>query len=224
MTNPSLNPFDAFLEKESSKKKFPWNDVSAWAPEQLYPLWMKAGTSIAGTNFKDIDPNLTQELMKYLLRDESFKGDLNKGVLIIGGNGTGKTVYTKILLLLLQYLHSRKTPFYSGKQMEAVLRLEEDQQARKDLNTDLLSSTFCFDDMGEELDEVKVFGTTMQVGRDVLNSRHAEFTEKGHLTFGTSNLNMKKLGDKYGARVGSRIYEMFNVFTREGNDMRKEGI
>lgn len=46
-------------------------------------------------------------------------------------------------------------------------------------------------------------------------------TEKGSLTFGTSNLSVKQMEDKYEHRVGSRIHEMFNVFIRKGIDMRK---
>jgi DNA replication protein DnaC len=79
-----------------------------------------------------------------------------------------------------------------------------------------------FDDIGEELDRVMVYGSYVELGKDVLTQRHEEFTSKGSLTFGTSNLNMKQLEDKYGYRVGSRVHEMFNVFIRKGEDMRKE--
>jgi DNA replication protein DnaC len=61
----------------------------------------------------------------------------------------------------------------------------------------------------------------VELGKDVLTQRYEEFTSKGSLTFATSNLNMKQIEDKYGYRVGSRMHEMFNVFIRRGEDMRK---
>jgi len=213
--------FDDFLRKEADKSGFQWNDVSEWKPEQLTAMWHKAGQSIVGTSYKDVDPALTQNLVKYLLRDSSFEGDLDRGILIIGGNGTGKTIYMKIFLMLLTYMHSKRTPSYSGKQIEANMRLPEDEQGRIDVQKALLAPTFYFDDMGEELDRVMVFGTYVELGKDVLTQRYEEFTSKGSLTFATSNLNMKQIEDKYGYRVGSRMHEMFNVFIRKGEDMRK---
>ena len=220
MSNTNQLSFEDFLKKETSKRTLRWNDVSQWKPEQVHSLWMKAGQSLVGASFKDIDPKLTKNLILFILRDKDFEGDIDAGILLIGGNGTGKTVTMRILTMLMQYLHQKKTPMWTGKQMEAVMRLEEDEQKRIDLNKDLLSPTFFFDDLGEEQNEVKVYGTVMQIGKDVLTQRHAVFSDSGALTFATSNLSVKLIGDKYGSRVHSRCYEMFNVFLLEGEDMR----
>jgi hypothetical protein len=213
--------FDDFLRKEADKSGFQWNDVSEWTPEKLTPMWHKAGQSIVGPSYKDIDPALTQNLVKYLLRDSSFEGDLDRGILILGDNGTGKTMYMKIFLMLLTYLHSKRTPSYSGKQIEANMRLPETEQGRIDVQKALLAPTFYFDDLGEELDRVMVFGTYVELGKDVLTQRYEEFISKGSLTFATSNLLMKQIENKYERRVASRMHEMFNGFARKGEDMRK---
>jgi hypothetical protein len=219
--------FDDFLRKEAKDRNtFKWNDpkdpaIGVWTIESTTYAWHKGGQSIVGKSYKDVDPKLTQNLVKYLLRDESFEGDLDKGILIIGCNGTGKTIYMKIFLMLLTYLHSKRTPSYSGKQIEANMRLPEDEQGRIDVQKALLSPTFFFDDMGEELDRVMVYGTYVELGKDVLTQRYEEFTSKGSLTFATSNLTMEKLANKYGPRVESRMHEMFNGFVRDGEDMRK---
>lgn len=219
--------FDDFLRKEASERNaFKWNDlkdpkIGEWTLESTNYAWHKAGQSIVGKSYKDVDPSLTQNLVKYLLRDDSFDGDLDRGILILGNNGTGKTMYMKIFLMLLTYLHSKRTPSYSGKQIESNMRLPEDEQGRIDVQKALLSPTFFFDDLGEELDKVMVYGTYVELGKDVLTQRYEEFISKGSLTFATSNLSMKNIEDKYGYRVGSRMHEMFNVFIRKGEDMRK---
>ena len=69
---------------------------------------------------------------------------------------------------------------------------------------------------------MKVMGTDIDVGVEILGSRSLEFISSGSITIGTSNLPITKLGLKYGARIESRAFEMFNIYPLEGTDMRKK--
>ncbi len=210
-----------YLQQESDKRVFPWQDISAWDLNKIESAWKMAADTFVD-NYKDVSPALTKDLLLYLLRDDEFSKDLNKGILLIGPSGTGKTVYMKIFGLLLGYLHNKKVPSYTGKQMENILRLPPEHDRVGMLWYDIMGSTFCFEDIGEENNKVKVMGTEINVGIEILGARHLEYENKQSLTFGTSNLNIKQLGMKYGARIESRLHEMFNVFPLEGDDMRKK--
>jgi DNA replication protein DnaC len=80
---------------------------------------------------------------------------------------------------------------------------------------------FGIDDLGEEHSSIKRYGTEINVGIDTLTQRHQLYTNKGYLTFATSNLNAEMMAKKYGKRIESRMHEMFNIIGVTGNDLRK---
>jgi len=214
--------FSEFLREEAKKKGIKWNaDVKNLRYDDAANMWHEAGKSIVGSAYRDVEPELTEQLIKFLLRDKSFKGDMDRGILIVGGHGTGKTVYMKILLTLFTFIHHIRTPSYTGKQIEAYMRLPEEDQRRVNLQRAFLLPTFLFDDLGEELNRVMVYGTEIEIGKEILTQRYNEFTSSGSITFITTNIHTDNLSDKYGHRVESRMNEMFNFFALEGEDMRK---
>ena len=112
--------------------------------------------------------------------------------------------------LIVQFL------IYSGNDIEKAFRNETDIESK------INQKMFGIDDLGEEHDKVKVYGTDINVGIELLSSRYNLMMKNGSLTFVTTNLTRKMLLNKYGARIDSRIDEMFNVFTMTGKDMRKK--
>lgn len=78
---------------------------------------------------------------------------------------------------------------------------------------------YCFDDLGTE--EVKNdYGNKKNVMADIIMAVYNKknFT-KFHIT--TNLMNKEEIEGKYGSRVNSRLREMFNVFSLDGNDRRK---
>lgn len=225
----TLNPFEEFLNKEVSKKKLFWKDVEADLPTILN-AWHMAGKRLTD-NYFDVNPELTQNLCKYILRDTTFKGNLDKGILIIGPTGTGKTTYVEIMCLLIKFLHSKESSVYTSKQMETILKLSPDDERVQTLWKNVTTATiFVFEDIGKESKTVKSYGSEINLGIDVLDARHLELTQKGSLTFGNSNLLLKTSDpnlkretflNRYGERIDSRIHELFNVFALTGDDLRK---
>lgn len=172
--------------------------------------------------WKDVNPSLTDALVKYAIRHSQSKLDPYKGLLLVGSTGIGKTVYLKALSLLLGYSNRFKFNIRTGWEMERVYQLDPSSTERYTLDRDLSAKMFGVDDIGEEHASIKVYGTEMNVGVEVLTLRHLEYVNKGHLTFATTNLNMEMMAKKYGQRIESRLHEMFNIVPINGNDLRKK--
>jgi DNA replication protein DnaC len=169
--------------------------------------------------WQDKHPELTDQIVRYALQLDSFNGDTDKGLILMGATGVGKTVYLKSLSLFMGYAQKFKFKIYTGFEMERIYQSES--EGLFSLESAMKSSMFAIDDIGEEHSIIKRYGTEINVGVDALTQRHQLYTNKGYLTFATTNLNAEMIGKKYGKRIESRIYEMFNFIGVKGQDLRK---
>ncbi len=170
-------------------------------------------------NWKATNKEVNRQMVNYLSRSENFKGDLGKGIMIIGENGTGKTRMLKALSLSMGYLHNFKFKIYSGLEIEDAYKNGGDVLAL--LEAAMNQKMFGFDDLGEEHDLIKVYGTDINVGVEVISRLYNRKIDVGCIPFATTNLTLDMLSKKYGARIESRIHEMFNVIYLIGKDLRK---
>lgn len=172
-------------------------------------------------NWKDINPKVTDQIVYYVLRSDKFDGDLEKGLLLMGQTGVGKTVYLKALSLFMGYAQKFRFRIFTGFEMERIYQLDKSHSDVYPLEQALKNKMFGIDDLGEEHSSIKRYGTEINVGIDTLTQRHQMFTNKGCLTFATTNLNADMIGQKYGSRIESRAHEMFNFIGVKGKDLRK---
>ncbi len=200
-----------YLGKLQSEQAIHWRENSL---EVCKNTWVNINQKTIN-NWRVIDRGLNNQIVFYLARSLKFKGDLNKGILLIGNTGSGKTRMMKSLSLAMGYLHRFRFLIYSGNEIEKAFRNETE------IETQLTQKMFGIDDLGEEHNNVKVYGTDINVGVEVLSNRYNLMIKNGSLTFATTNLTRAMLLKKYGARIDSRIDEMFNVFTLTGDDLRK---
>ncbi|WP_294891820.1 hypothetical protein [Sulfuricurvum sp. MLSB] len=163
------------------------------------------------------------ELIKYIHGDPGFNGTLEKGLLLIGPSGTGKTLAMKII----QAYRMIDDTFYlkDGK----PYRMNFDIYHVNDIVSRFIEDGFdgidlycrryvaCFDDIGTEIEQVKHYGNKLDVMSHIFAERYAH----GLLTFGTSNFPVSVLEEKYDDRTISRMYALFNFVIMKGKDFRR---
>jgi DNA replication protein DnaC len=203
-----------FLNQLPKPTQFEWVDMST-ADFSKVREGLTDAIKYYQPKYKETHPKVIDQLTHYLMRSDKFQGDLNKGLILLGTTGTGKTLMLSAFALMMKYIHRKVLKIRSGIELEQIMRENADTM------TSFKYTCFGIDDLGEEHDSVKVYGTEIHTGIELLTLRHKEFMNKGSLTFCTTNLDRTRLAEKYGARIDSRIDEMFNIIPVVGKDHRR---
>jgi hypothetical protein len=188
------------------------------------------GKLLFGKQFKihKEDYSLILKLTSYFIDDmvscQKYGLDLNKGILLSGPVGCGKTSLMRLMPHLVPH---KKYHQYTVMPTRNIVfgfnnlgyKTIEDYTDRK---------PYCFDDLGVE-PIGRHYGKDCNVMGEILISRY-EFPRRREsfhplrdgLTHITTNLNAQELENRYGERVRSRMREMFNLisFNRNSKDKR----
>ena len=179
------------------------------------------GKLLFGKNFKiySEDEAILYKLCIYFIRDfeacKKLKIDPNKGILLSGPVGCGKTSLMQLLPFIVPHqskhlvIPSRNITFNFNK---SGFKIIEDYGN---------NGFYCFDDLGVETTG-RHFGKDCYVMGEILLSRYDLFLKRKIRTHTTTNLNAQELESRYGIRVRSRMRELFNLiaFDKESLDKR----
>lgn len=176
-----------------------------------------------GPNFKihREDILILRKLIIYTIHEEDKckedNIDLNKGILLIGPVGSGKT---SIMNILRQFLF-REQYYLIKSARDIAFEYQKDgvdiiQKYGKQHNA------YCIDDLGVE-NNSKFYGNECNTIAEILLQRYDLLTNYGIKTHATTNLNADELEELYGNRVRSRLRSMFNLisFPKSTLDKRK---
>lgn len=182
------------------------------------------GKQSFGSSFKinTIDYEVIYKLLSWIVYDQKackkYNISPNKGILLIGPVGCGKTS----LMTLISSLLSRKRAFMVKPSRDIALEFsKQGYDVLHNYSRAAASpSPICLDDLGIE-PPVRYFGAKINVMAEVLLSRYDLYRAKGIVTHGTTNLNADELEARYGNRVRSRLREMFNIISYDGKSPDK---
>lgn len=157
---------------------------------------------------------VVKQLCYYFSNDERFNGDLEKGILLQGNVGTGKTSVLKAF----QLIGSKGFGTITCKELENLYDRDGSEVVSKysELKTDLYLRVngWLFDDLGWE-SKGKHYGKEKNVMEDILEAVNSKRTW-GHI-FITTNDSIDTIKEKYGDRVHSRLKMMFNQITYDSS-------
>lgn len=201
------------------------------------------GKLLFGENFEIFseDEVILFKLCIYFIQEVEYAKklniDLQKGILLTGPVGCGKTS----LMKLLRHIVPHRKPYKIAPCRNIIFSFNHlGYKAIEDYGND---GFYCFDDLGVE-PTGRHYGKDCNVMGEILLSRyeitcHPELVSGSHqsspqllnnchpehsrrvLTHCTTNLNAKELEDRYGNRVRSRMRSMFNLIAFNENSKDK---
>lgn len=192
-----------------NEQKYSYPEIITWLQTK--------GQELYGQNFQilETDHPIIFKLIAYFLKDEAtchqFNIDLQKGILLSGPIGCGKTS----LMNLMKYLTPIEHKFNIKPCREVSFEFIQDGYSviHKYSKGRLYESDpkiICFDDLGLE-NNLKYFGNECNVMAEILLSRYDIFISKHTPTHITTNLSASEIEAQYGNRVRSRMRQMFNL-------------
>ncbi|WP_291103407.1 MULTISPECIES: ATPase [unclassified Flavobacterium] len=191
-------------------------------------LWLeKRGIELYGNHFKILESDypIIYKLIAYFLKEEpscyQYNIDLNKGILLSGPVGSGKTT----LMNLMKTLTATEHKFYIKPCRDISFEFIQDgyeiiqKYSKGKLYPD--PKTICFDDLGIEKN-LKYYGNECNVMAEIILSRYDIFISKKIYTHITTNLSASEIETAYGNRVRSRLRNMLNLiaFDKSTKDKR----
>ena len=141
---------------------------------------------------------------------------LDKGILICGTNGVGKTFIFDIMHKMYDLIKITSNEFSFSCADEIVELYNID--GSKGIQNFFKGQRY-FDDIGSE-ERGSHYGQS-EVIRVLIERRHRLFLDSGNKTFLTTNYSYEELLKRYGSRSESRLFEMFNILVVTGPDRRK---
>jgi len=197
---------------------------------------LSVGRTITNSFKLDKDTKkLYEQVLQYFRGDPEFEKDgfsLNKGLLLTGDLGTGKSTVLKVIQILTP--PDDKNGFgitptrliareYSVNGVD-ILNKYGCHSFHKGVMGGLDKTrpiNRCFDDLGLEDTNSQNYGNYANVMADIILDRYDSFISYGMLTHATTNLGGSDLEREYGDRVRDRLKEMMNFIVVRGESKRR---
>lgn len=203
------------------------NNIKEYSFENCLRYLTVTGRQKYGPKFKIYpdDHPVIFKLLIYFIKDENnakkLQIDLNKGILLTGKIGCGKTS----ILQLMKPFCCKKDSFQIKTCREITFDFAKkgyetiDQYTQKNNSQSRLPG-ICFDDLGAE-QPIKHFGNDCNVMGEILLSRYESYIAHQSITHCTTNLSASDIEAYYGNRLRSRMRQMFNLISFSNNTTDK---
>ena len=162
-----------------------------------------------------------------LLKSDKFVPSLNKGLLLVGNYGNGKTSTMEAFSEVTKFT---KKYFQVIGAKEAVTKysfLKNDNEKQKLFYDDLVNRKYLFDDILKE-DKASSYGITNLFEQILEEKYRKKITTHATLNYKVDNgkviedagVAVRQLGEKYGGYLYDRVFSMFNVIEFKGKSKR----
>lgn len=205
-------------ESDSLRFVFPFEyDEYAQLFEQSANIILKKRRERATFVIDEQNEPIIKQLYLYLTLDDRFSGDLNKGIMLMGKYGCGKTIIMQSLVemynTVIHSLHIQRPllKFFKSSDLQNILKGKPSNFYSK--------MPLVIDEFGREPKQIMDFGNLRSLMIELLCERY----DTGAWTHGTSNFTLETLcsENQYGKMTGGRLKSMFNFIELKGESRRR---
>jgi len=157
--------------------------------------------------------NIIGQISCWYANDERYQLDINKGLILRGNCGTGKTMILETLVDIIEFGDKRIPILVHVRDLQAMY-------IKNDLDSiDRLKQRFLIiiDDVGVETTEIKNYGNVLEPFNDLFDYRYRNKLE----TIISTNLTPEKIKELYGDRILDRFKECFNEYIFNFKSLRQ---
>ncbi len=158
----------------------------------------------------DDNRRIINDMFYYLNYNSRYSGDLNRGILLIGKIGCGKSILMKTILKIIELKCSKIIRCIHSKMLLTEIEDKGLEFFQK--------RPLYIDDLGKEPPEAKIFGTICHPVEDIISLRDLQ----NSITFATGNNEMKTYEKLYSKHIVDRMQSLFNIQILKGNSRRKK--
>ena len=207
---------------------------------ELWILFKKNFQLIHGKPFLKTPETIQnlEPILYYFAKDERFfkcanltrlsEPSFDKGLLIIGAFGNGKTSVMKVFESIFKGIKGTGFKGYSANEVVTIFEKisnEDNECTRKEFESIMFNGIRYFDDLKTE--RIASNYGKVNIFKDILEERYNR-NSKTHITCnfkegfnGNIKVGIDEFGEKYGGRVYDRVFEMCNIIEFKGKSFRK---
>ncbi|MDN3666912.1 hypothetical protein ACFFU1_08270 [Algibacter miyuki] len=237
-----VKSFQVLEQKNTAQIKSKERMKLEWNYKNVKTLFLKNLKTIIKKEFLQNDDNLQKVdiIVNYLIRDDKFfqspllrlkeqsAPNFNKGLLLVGGVGTGKSSFLEAMSKTLDVHPFLRTTYHLSSDLVMEYEGLLEPLNKREFYNKYFNGRRIFDDLLREK-AASNFGKTNLI-KELLASRY----QNNKLTFAAINYDnqfpgdvemaLDKIGDKYEDFIYDRVFDIFNIVEFPGMSMRGKNV